>query len=69
MTPSTMPTLTMSEHETCLQCGKPVPDFEYTYCCSSYDCGCGGRPIEPCICSEECWESFMSPNRHEPTRS
>ena len=54
---------------TCEQCGKPVPDFEYTYCCSSYDCGCGGRPIEPCICSKECWETFMSPNRHEPTRS
>jgi hypothetical protein len=39
---------------TCLICGKPVPDYEPQYCCSGHECGCMGKPIEPCVCSKEC---------------
>lgn len=45
--------------ELCLVCEKPVPGFEYEYCCNSFDCGCGGRPIEPCVCSTECWNKLL----------
>lgn len=40
----------------CEVCGKPVPDYVPKFCCNAFDCGCGGKPVEPCICSEECWE-------------
>lgn len=38
----------------CLSCGKPVPDYEPTFCCADRDCGCLGLPTEPCCCSTEC---------------
>lgn len=38
----------------CEICGKPVPDYEPEYCCSGWQCGCMGVPIEPCVCSVEC---------------
>ena len=28
--------------------------------CSSFDCGCMGLPTEPPICSEKCYDTFMS---------
>lgn len=45
--------------ETCLICTKPVLDFVPKYCCNGLDCGCMGLPIEPCICSDKCWEALM----------
>jgi hypothetical protein len=38
----------------CIICGKPVPDFIPKYCCSNFDCGCGGQPLSPCVCSATC---------------
>lgn len=38
----------------CCICGKPVPDYEPVYCCDGRDCGCGGAPLFPCVCSPEC---------------
>lgn len=38
----------------CAICGKPVPDYDPTYCCDGRDCGCMGQPLEPCVCSYEC---------------
>ena len=38
----------------CIICNKPVPDYEPKLCCSGYECGCLGKPIEPCLCSIEC---------------
>ena len=40
--------------EFCLICGKPIPDYEPKFCCSGFECTCGGRPIEPCVCSARC---------------
>lgn len=45
--------------ENCEVCGKVVPGFEYRYCCNLPDCGCGGKPVEPCVCSEECWGQLV----------
>ena len=29
-------------------------------CCSGHECGCMGLPTEPPICSEKCYDTFMS---------
>jgi len=44
----------------CLNCGKPVEGYEPKYCCTAYDCGCQQKPVNPCICSQECWDAMMS---------
>ena len=46
--------------ETCLICGKPVPDYEPEICCDGTDCTCQGGPIEPCVCSQECDRAYMT---------
>ena len=38
----------------CLICSKPLPDYEPTFCCSGFECGCQGMPTEPWCCSVEC---------------
>ncbi|KKN18990.1 hypothetical protein LCGC14_0950390 [marine sediment metagenome] len=38
----------------CIICQKEVPDYEPEMCCSGQECACLGRPIEPCVCSQEC---------------
>lgn len=38
-------------------CGNPVPGYFPRYCCNGTDCGCMGKPIEPCWCNE-CWEAW-----------
>lgn len=44
----------------CECCGRPVPGFTPTYCCDGTECGCNGMPIEPCVCSEACYDAIMS---------
>ena len=44
--------------EYCEVCNEFVEGFEYLMCCDGRECGCMGQPIEPCICSTECWEKF-----------
>ena len=39
----------------CRICDMPVPDYIPTFCCNGQDCGCMGRPLDPCICGDECW--------------
>ena len=41
----------------CDVCGTEI---EVTMCCSSFDCGCMGLPTEQPICSEKCYDTFMS---------
>lgn len=41
----------------CDVCGYEI---EVNRCCSGYECGCMGMPTEPPICSEECYNTFMS---------
>lgn len=50
------PTTQKLNEEYCEICGEFVPGFKYIGCCSGFECGCMGQPIEPCICGTECWE-------------
>ena len=45
---------------TCDVCGKPVPGYKPRYCCSGHECGCQGREIDPCVCSDECYSKLLS---------
>lgn len=45
--------------EQCYVCDKPVEEYEPKYCCSGHECGCRGLPIDPAICSDECWDAVM----------
>jgi len=53
----------MSDVSKCVVCDVEVPDYEPEFCCNAFDCGCRGMPIEPCICSEECWDKLMNRNK------
>lgn len=52
-------TETKTEVPLCLICDKPVPDYVEKRCCSGIDCGCMGQPIEPCVCSQECYDAII----------
>jgi hypothetical protein len=41
----------------CDVCGTEI---EVNMCCSGHECGCMGLPNEPPICSEKCYDTFMS---------
>ena len=43
----------------CEECGVDVPGYEPQICCSGHECGCMGRPVEPCLCAK-CWEELIS---------
>lgn len=61
----------MIEHDTgyvdyaCEFCGIAVPDFEPEYCCSGFECCCGGMPMEPCFCSDKCYEKHEAKEKLE----
>jgi hypothetical protein len=42
----------------CLICGAEV-DYEPKFCCSGLDCACQGQPIDPCVCSQECYDALI----------
>lgn len=49
----------------CWCCKKKMPDWKPQYCCNGRECGCMGQPIEPPLCSAECWELGMEGyNKH-----
>ena len=35
-------------------------EIEVTMCCNGHECGCMGLPIDPNVCSEKCYDIFMS---------
>lgn len=41
----------------CEICNKEI---EVTICCNAFDCGCQGKPIEPPVCSQECYDKYMT---------
>lgn len=57
--PPTEPTPAKGEFG-CLICTKPVHDYIPQYCCSGYECGCMGQPIDPCVCSSECNDAVFN---------
>ena len=40
-------------------------EIEIIICCNAFDCACGGRPIEPPVCSESCHDKFMNTPKDE----
>lgn len=40
----------------CEICGTEI---EVRICCSSFDCGCMGLPVDPPVCSNECYDKLM----------
>ncbi len=53
---------------TCIVCDKPLPDYVPQGCCSGHECGCLGMPIEPPVCSEECFSNLPGMRRTNPTK-
>ncbi len=49
----------------CIICGKEVPDYEPKMCCSGRECGCLGLPTEPCVCSQECYNTVLKGTKGE----
>ncbi len=48
--------------EPCLVCQK-LTDYEPEMCCSGTiqdECGCMGQPLEPCVCSQECFDELLN---------
>jgi len=43
----------------CIICQTPF-EFDPVYCCSGEDCGCQGKPIDPPVCSNECYEKMIN---------
>lgn len=41
----------------CIVCDAEI---EINTCCSGRDCGCMGMPIEPPVCSDECYDELMT---------
>jgi hypothetical protein len=52
----------------CQGCNETYLGPEPQTCCSGRDCGCMGMPIEPMVCSTECFDRLMERVRKEPTQ-
>lgn len=39
-------------------CDICLTEIEVKMCCSGYECGCMGMPIDPPVCSDECFEKW-----------
>jgi hypothetical protein len=50
----------------CMVCGNEFQGEEPKMCCSGRDCGCMGMPIDPVVCSDECYNNLpMFKNRND----
>ena len=45
----------VEEDLVCIVCGKSFVGEVPMYCCSGRDCGCMGMPLDPVVCSDECY--------------
>lgn len=43
----------------CIACGDSIPDFDPKMCCSGHECGCLGKPTEPQVCSNKCYDQIF----------
>lgn len=34
-------------------------EIEIQICCNSYECGCQGLPVNPPVCSNDCYDKYM----------
>jgi len=52
---------------TCMSCGETFTGPEPLMCCDGNQCGCMGLPIDPVVCSEECYDNLMSKYNGSPS--
>lgn len=54
------------QNEYCMICNKEL-DYVVEYCCGfpNPECGCRGLPVEPPVCSNECYDIVMKIERGE----
>lgn len=45
----------VEEDLVCMVCDKSFKGISPGFCCSGRDCGCMGMPIEPIVCSDDCY--------------
>jgi len=50
----------------CEICGTEI---ELQGCCSGFECGCMGQPVEPPVCSEKCYNTFFSKEYNDEKKS
>jgi hypothetical protein len=50
----------------CMVCGEEFEGEEPVTCCSGRDCGCMGLPIEPIVCSNECYDNLPFNKNKKP---
>lgn len=43
----------------CMVCGTKFMGPEPQMCCSGRDCGCMGLPVDPIVCSKECYKKGL----------
>lgn len=55
---------TIADTYLCIVCNKPVKGYGPTFCCSGQECACMGRPIEPAVCSVDCWELLFKERKN-----
>ena len=59
---SAVPVTPVSEKQvelTCIVCGTAFMGDEPRMCCSGRECGCMGLPIDPIVCSKECYDKGL----------
>ena len=44
----------------CVICNKEFKGPEPQMCCDGHMCGCQGLPVDPIVCSDECYDKGMS---------
>jgi hypothetical protein len=47
----------------CMVCGTKFMGPEPQMCCSGRDCACMGLPVDPIVCSKECYEKGIPPQK------
>lgn len=49
---------------TCMVCGEEYEGPEPEMCCDGRECGCMGMPIDPLVCSDECYGKLLNGERY-----
>ena len=57
------PTIKLNK-QTCEVCGQTYLGDDPKMCCNGRDCGCLGLPIEPMVCSKECYDELINKNEN-----
>ena len=44
----------------CMVCGAEFLGRPPVLCCSGKECGCMGLPIDPIICTQDCYDTLLN---------